>query len=229
MLRVLFSVFLFAPITGKAADVSSSDLQKQTVSISVDTSILQALIKFGSETRTSIGIVLETTKPHQVCEANRQVTIRDRPISEFLDALLAQSDYTWSVEDDVIVVHPAHVADQLSRVLNIKFDRFGAMQMTMQGLGINLSSWIYYRLHPETRGFAGDILSSPDAEQFAQFEVRNASVEQILNKIVSLGSKGMWLLQLDKAFEHNRNVDLYTYSYKDDANALLSICGAIKN
>jgi hypothetical protein len=227
MFRVILSVCLFSLVTGKARDVSSSDLQKQPISISVNTSILQALINFGSYTRTPIGIVLETGKPHRLCEENRQVTVRDRPLSEFLDELLAHSNYAWSVEDGVILVRPAHVTDQLNRVLSIKFDRFGGIPSTMQGLGIVLNNWIYSRLHPEVGGFAGDILSSPDAETFPNFEVRDASVEQILNKIVSLGSKGMWLFQLDKDFEHNRKVDLHTYSYKDDTNALQGICSAI--
>ncbi len=228
MLRIRLALCLLAISLIKARDAPSVDLQKQNISISVDTTILLALSKFGSETRIPIGIVLETNKPHQLCEENRQVTIRDRPLSEFLDALLARSDYAWSAEDSVIVVHPAHVADQLNRVLSIKFDRFGGggIPTTMQGLGIILNTWVYSQLHPEAKGYGGDILSSLDADQFPHFEVRDASVEQILNKIISLGSKGMWLFQLDKDFEHNRNVNLHTYSYKDDADTLRTICSS---
>ena len=222
-------MFVFALSSLKAQGVFSMDLQKQTISTSVDTSILRALTNLGNHRRIPIGIVLETGNPHQLCEENRQFTIRDRPISDFLDELLAHSNYIWSVKDGVIAIRPAHVTDQQNRVLNIRFDKFGGMPTTMQGLGIVLSTWIYSELHPEDHGYVGDILASLDAEQFPHFEVRDASVEQILNKIVSLGSKGMWLFQLDKNFEHKRNVDLYTLSYKDDANALLSICSTIKN
>ncbi len=234
MSNITLAVFVFALSSLKAQGVSSMDLQKQTISTSVDTSIMLALTNFGNERRIPIGIVLETGNPHQLCEKHRQVTVRDRPISDFIDELLAHSTYAWSVNDGVIVIRPAHVTDQLDRVLSIRFDRFGGhdargIQTTMQGLGIILNSWVYSGLHPEAKSYGGDILSSLDAEQFPNFEVRDASVEQILNKIVSLGSKGMWLFQLDKDFEHNRNVDLHTYSYEDDANALLSICGTIKN
>jgi hypothetical protein len=230
MLRIHLAVCLFAIASIKAQDVSSSAaLQKQTISTSVDTSILLALITFGSETHIPIGVVLETEKPHQLCEDNRHVTIRDRPISEFLDALLAQSNYAWSVNDGVIAIRPSHLADQVNRVLTMKFDRFGGMQTTMQGLGISLKAWIYSRLHPEANGFATDIISSPDAEQFAQFEVRDASVEQILNKIVSLGNKGIWILQMRRGVESNTDIDLHTYSYKDDVVALHTICSAISS
>lgn len=229
MSNITLAIFVFALSSLRAQDVLSMDLQKQTISTSVDTSIMRALTNLGNDRRIPIGIVLETGNPHQLCEDNRQVTIRDRPISDFIDELLAHSNYAWSVNNGVIVIRPAHVTDQLNRVLSIKFDRFGGIQTTMQGLGIVLNTWVYSRLHPEAKGYGGDILSSLDADQFPHFEVRDASVEQILNKIVSLGSKGMWLFQLDKDFEHNRNVDLNTYSYKDDANALLSICGTIKN
>lgn len=229
MLKITLAVFVFALSSLQAQDVSSVDLQKQTISISVDTSIMHALTKFGSERRIPIGIVLETGKPRQLCEQDRQVTVRDRPISEFIDELLAKSNYAWSVNDDVIVVRPAHATDQQSRVLSITFDSFGGIPTTMQGLGIVLNTWVYSQLHPEAKGYGGNILSSLDADQFPHFEVRDASVEQILNKIVSLGSKGMWLFQLDKDFEHNRKVDIHTYSYKEDTSALLSICDIIKN
>ncbi len=147
-------------------------------------------------------------------------------MSEFLDELLAQSNYVWSLDAGVIVIRPTHLADQVSRVLNMKFDRFGGMQMTMQGLGITLKGWIYSRLHPEARGFATNIISSLDAEQFPQLEVRDASVEQILKQIVSLGSKGIWLFRLHQDFEHDKDIDLHIYSYKDDALALQTICSS---
>lgn len=205
------------------------DLKKQTISTSVDASIMHALTNLGNDRRIPIGIVLETGNPHQLCEENRQVTIRNRPISDFIDELLAHSNYAWSVTDGVIVIRPAHVTDQLNRVLSITFDRFGGIPTTMQGFGIVLNTWVYSELHPEVKGYGGNILSSLDADQFSHFEVRDSSVEQILNKIISLGTKGMWLFQLDKDFEHNKNVDLHTFSYKDDTNALLSICSTIKN
>jgi hypothetical protein len=227
MFNIKLTVFVFALCSLKAQDASSTDVQKQAISTSADTSIMIALTNLGSERRIPIGIVLEPGKPHQLCEEHRQVTIRDRPISEFLDALLAHSDYSWSVNDGVIVIRPAPALDQLNRVLSMKFDRFGGMQTTMQGLGITLNAWIYSRLHPDAKGYAMNILSSLDAEQFPDFEVRDASVEQILNKIVSLGDKGMWLLQMQQGSKNAENVDLHTYSYKDDVVALHMICSAI--
>ncbi len=143
MVKVKLAICLFTISSLKAQDVPSADVQRQRISISVDSSILLALSKFGSERHIPIGIVLETNKPHKLCEEARQVTIRDRPLSEFLDALLARSDYAWSAEDRVIVVHPTHIADQVSRVLNIKIDQFGPFALlptTMQTLGILLAA-----------------------------------------------------------------------------------------
>ena len=229
MLKTKLAVCFFAISFINARDVPSGNLQRQTISISVNSNILLALSKFGTEARIPIGIVFETNKPHRLCEENRQVTTRGRPISEFLDALLARSDYTWSVEDGVIVVHPTHIADQVSRVLNIKIDEFGPFALlptTMQSLGILLASRTFSELHPENKGSAGSILSSPDAETFPNFEVRDASVEQILNRIVSLGSKGMWFFRLSQDFEDKKDINLHTYSYKGDANAIQTICSA---
>lgn len=224
MFAKVVAAFVLVCATIQPRNMPMLDPQKQTISISVDTSVLAALVKLGSYTRTPIGIVLDAGKPDKLCGQNREITAQDRPMSEFLDELLAQSGYVWSLDGGVIVIRPAHLADRVSRVLSMKFANFGGTQTTMQGLGIILKQWVYARLHPEAGGFAGDILSSPDAEQFPQLDARNASVEQILNQIVTLGSKGMWLFQLSQDFEHNRGIDLHTYSYKDDANALLAIC-----
>ncbi len=202
------------------------DLERQTISTSVDTSILRALFKFGSETRVPIGIVLDTVKSEKLCEEHRQFTLQSRPMSEFLNRLLAQSSYVWSFDQGVIHVQPAHLPDRVRQVLEIKFDRFGGIPTTMQGLGIILSGWIYSQLHPDN-GFAGDILSSPDAERFPKFELRDASVERILNQIVQLGSKGIWLLRLHPDFERSKEVDLHTYSYKDDASILPTACNSL--
>jgi hypothetical protein len=223
--KTLAALLAFTSIQG--AKMSHLDPHTQTVSISVNSSVLLALIKLGSDTHTPLGVVLEEGKPEKLCEEHRQITVQDRPMADFLDALLTRSNYIWSADGGVIVIQPAHLSDDVSRVLNMKFDRFGGMQTTMQGLGINLTGWIHARLHPEASGFAADILSSPDAEQFSQLEIRNASVEQILNHIVSLGSKGIWILRLRQNFERTRDIDLHTYSYKDDARGLQTICNAI--
>jgi hypothetical protein len=222
-------LFLLAFSSVKAQDVSPTDLKKQIISISIDASIMSVLTTFGNDRHIPIGLVLGTGNPHQLCQENRQFTVRGRPISDFMDELLVHSDYAWSVNDGVIVIRPEHVSEQLTRVLSIRFDRFGGIPTTMQGLGIVLNTWVYSELHPEVNGYGGNIVSSLDSNQFAHFEAKHASVEQILNGIVSLGNKGLWLFKLDKDFQQNRNVEFHTYSYKDDANALLSICGNIKN
>ncbi len=227
MFKRTVASFLFAFTSIQARNVSVLDPQKQTVSISVDTSVLAALVKLGSYTHAPIGIVLDAGKPEKLCEEHRQISVQDRPMSEFLDELLTQSNYVWSLDGGVIVIRPAHLSDQVSRVLNMKFDKFGGMQTTMQGLGIILTGWIYSRLHPGA-GSAGDILSSPDAEQFSM-DTRNASVEQILNQIVLLGSKGIWLFWLRQDFEHNKDIDLHTDSYKDDVGILPTICSFISH
>lgn len=223
MFRRTLAAFLltFAPM--QARDGAALDPQKRIVSISVDASILAAVVKLGSESHVPLGIVLGAGKPEKLCEEHKRFTLQSRPMSEFLDSLLAQSDYVWVLESGVIVIRPDHLSHQISQVLSMKFDRFGGMQTTMQGLGVILSGWIYSQLHPGA-GVAGDILSSPDAQQFPEFKVQDASVEQILNRIVSLGDKGMWLLQMRQGSDHKSDIDLHTYSYKDDAHVLQTLC-----
>jgi hypothetical protein len=96
-----------------------------------------------------------------------------------------------------------------------------------------LSGYITALLHPG-QGHAGDILSSSDSEKTPPFSLHNVSVEQIANFIISLGSKGVWILTPTAPSELAGKVkiaDLHlrTYGYKDDANYLMSnICSKHK-
>jgi hypothetical protein len=51
-------------------------------------------------------------------------------------------------------------------------------------------------------GFGGSILYSPDDERFTLGDIRLATTAELANRIVSLGSKGMWTLTTD-AFQRD--------------------------
>jgi hypothetical protein len=68
-------------------------------------------------------------------------------------------------------------------------------------LGAELTMWIRAEVDHET-GFFGSILGSTNDERFTLGAIPVATTEELANRIVSLGSKGMWILTMD-AFERN--------------------------
>ena len=69
----------------------------------------------------------------------------------------------------------------------------------MVELGAALTMWIRMEVDHEN-GFGGSILGSTNDERFTLGAIPAATTEELANRIVSLGSKGMWVLTMD-AFE----------------------------
>jgi hypothetical protein len=66
---------------------------------------------------------------------------------------------------------------------------------TMVVMGFQLTMWIGAVTHPEV-GYAASILGSTNDEQFTMAPIASATTEEIANRIVSLGSKGLWILRM---------------------------------
>ena len=88
----------------------------------------------------------------------------------------------------------------------------------MVKLGFELTMWIRMEVDHET-GFGGSILGSTNDERFTLGAMPAATTEEIANRIVSLGSKGMWILTMD-AFERDgeRTDDVEIKPYQHYSN-----------
>jgi len=89
------------------------------------------------------------------------------------------------------------------------------MRTTIQGLGVLLANRITVILHPG-QGYVGHISSSLEAETIPPFNLRDVTVEEAANFIVSRGAKGVWILYPTSEAE----VSVRTFGYKDDASVL---------
>jgi hypothetical protein len=223
---IIVSFLLDAPTCSRASQTQPSDKMRQKGSFVVhNQSILEAVIAFGMNEQLPMGIVL--MKPKDLCKPQETRTFTDVPVDALLSLLLADTDYKWTETDGVIEIGPTKQSEADKTFLNVRIKKFGAPRSTIQGIGIVLSGYVTALPHPG-QGYAGDILSSSDAEKTPPFSLQNASVEQIANFIVSLGSKGVWILAPITSGESAgkvTNLRLRTYGYKDDANFLRnSLC-----
>ena len=195
-------------------DVVSVNLQ--------NVSPLQGVLRFAVENRIPLGVVLSPQAG--LCDSTKTVTLKNVPIGRVFDGLLAGSDYGWFVEDGVFVVRPRTLPASSANMLGLKFEQFTGMKTTIQGLGIILAGYIHGKLRPD-EGYAGDILASNNAESVGPLDLRDVTVKQIANQIVSLDGKGAWILypvpeDPARAIDARR---LYVYGYSDDSRVLTEL------
>lgn len=169
---------------------------------------LQCALQFGLQNRVPVGIVL--SGDGSLCKSRKSIAQANGTVGRLMTEVLSGTSYTWSAEHGIVEIKPVAIPQPQASILRMKINRFGGIDTTIQGLGIILTGDIKAQLHPN-EGYAGDILSSPDAETIPPFQLRDKSVEQVANYIVSLGGKGVWLLD---------SSEIRTFGYKEDAKAL---------
>jgi hypothetical protein len=181
--------------------------------------LLSLLVQFGIQEKFPIGIVLD--KEASLCNKERNIKLESATLGQLMSTILSDSAYSWRLQDGVIEIIPKTMSKPATLVLQMTFDRFETIRTTIQGMGVILAGQIFSRVHPG-QGYAGNILSSIDAKQMAPFELLNASTEQILNHIISTGSKGVWVLYPPTDGANTREIYAHphTYGYKDDLNLL---------
>jgi hypothetical protein len=218
-LPVWLSCLAFAfSLASYALDQPPPDPQQEIRFDSRGGDILHGLLRLASERHLAMGMVLETSG--KLCDRPRSSHFDDATLAEVIDGLLAGSGNKWFLRNGALEVRPNHVAEPETRILDMRFDVFNGMNTTIQGLGVILAGYVQSRLSGGG-GIAGDILSSPDSEVIPPFTLRNVSVEQIADYIVSKGTKGAWLLYSPGSDgKHPPRFDLRTYGYKDDLGVL---------
>ena len=116
--------------------------------------------------------------------------------SALLDAV-RDTDYTIGEDNGVLVLMAgdmtARQRDLLTHVYSdFKSESYG----TMVELGVGLTMWMRAAIDPQL-GFGASIYHATNDERFTLEAIPWATTEEIANRIVSLGSKGMWILRAD--------------------------------
>jgi hypothetical protein len=152
----------------------------------------------GRQTRIPIGVVV-----------GQDSSALDRPIRPYdlkkLDARSALQEaiqgtgYTLRDENSVLVLIAGDLTDRQMDLLTRTYSDFRPEpNSTMVELGAALSVWMEASLGSGS-GFVVGIASSTNDERFTLGDCSGETAEQIADKIVSLGSKGMWVFKA-KAF-----------------------------
>lgn len=149
----------------------------------------------GQQTRIPIGVVLgqdlnALSKP--VGSYNlKEVSARDA----LLEAIEG-TGYSLREEDHVTVLFAGDITSPQMQLLKHQYSDFGSERgATMVELGAGLNEWMWAAVDP-VKGFGASIQGSTNDEHFTMVPIKDATTEEIANRIVSLGSKGMWIFRV---------------------------------
>ena len=183
---------------------------------------LEALLRLGMENKVALGIVRTDNRLYKNVE---DVTIDNQPVLNAANTLLKDIDgYQAVVRDRVIIIEPQTAPPNSGQILNLVIDRYDAQESSsMQELGVYLWRYAYDILHPEASTMI-EMLSGATVP-IPPFEMHNATVEQILNRIVKEGGGGVWVLpRIPDDYRNKRDLRIADVSsYTDDVEKIRKI------
>jgi hypothetical protein len=155
--------------------------------------MIDALLQLGQEQRIPIGIEYVDAAAFR-----GRITLheQDMTVGRLLDTITHGQGYSWFADGGVIIV--SHNGAQLGRknLLNLRISEFTiAQEVTLQAASLQLLGNLYFALHPHATGIAGDYPSGNPQFRVGAWTMRNATVRQILNRIVSQHKNGAWVVQ----------------------------------
>jgi hypothetical protein len=150
----------------------------------------------GRQTRIPIGVVLGRD-PSVLSKPGRSYDLESVDARFALLEAIQGTGYSLNEENHVLVLIAGDLTPRQERLLTQPYSDFKpGSNNTMVGLGVLLTTWMRATIDPMA-GFGGSILGSANDERFTLGETLSGTTEEIANRIVSLGSKGMWTFKVE--------------------------------
>lgn len=154
--------------------------------------LIDALLSFGAHEHMPMGIDYIDKIAFQ---QRLNLEFRECSVRQILDALTHPLDYSWSMVGAVVsVTHDGALLGK-SNLLNTRIPQFRIGETSMHEASLALSLHLYFVLNPKSGGIAGDAPGGNLAFRVGPFDLKNATVRDILNQIVSQHSNGAWIVQ----------------------------------
>jgi hypothetical protein len=150
----------------------------------------------GRQTRIPIGVamgqnvgILEKTK--------RTFDLANVDAKTALQEAIAGTGYSLEEEAGVIVLKAGDITPYQRELLTYRLKDFrSGPGSTVAGLNFQLNMWLDAAIDPKG-GYGASIFGSSNDERFTIKTIPDGTVEDIANRIVSLGSKGMWIFSAE--------------------------------
>jgi len=159
-----------------------------------DATALHAILQMAQQTRQPLGIIFGEN-PQRLCEIHHAFQIRTGQIRDALDQAILDTGYSIRDEDDILILQPPDLISWQQTLLDYHYESFSQEEpVPMSYLAAQLTGWMWAAADP-AQGYGGSILHSLDDEKVHLGTINGESTEQIANRIVNLGSKGVWMLK----------------------------------
>jgi hypothetical protein len=182
---------LAAPLGAQTAPAPSASTQNLPVSLNASKiTPLRGILRIAAEYRIPVGIVVGTHP--LLCGSRKDFNIREAGVWDVFEEVVARTGYEVTFEDGVFVIRAPDTTAHELELLDHQFERFRATKDTISGAGGWLAGYI---LTVEgASGFGGDNLFSPGEPTFT-IDMQSVTTEQIANRIVTSGGKGVWVFR----------------------------------
>jgi hypothetical protein len=168
-----------------SCSVSSFNIQQLNV--------IDALLQLGQEQRIPIGIeYIDAAAFRSRISLHEQ----DTTVGRLLDSITHGQGYSWFPNGGVIIVTRNGAPQGRKNLLRLRISEFKiAREVTLQAASLQLLGKLFFVLHPHATGIAGDYPSGNLQFRVGPWTMRNATIRQILNRIVSQHNNGAWVVQ----------------------------------
>ncbi len=157
---------------------------------------LDLIRSVGRQSRRPIGVVLGRD-PSRLSRPSHSYDVENVDARVALRKAIEGTGYTLKEENHVLVLTAGDLSPRQKDLLFHRYADFvPGKNQTMFELGFFLSISMRQAVDPKP-GYAANILSSLNDERFTLEATFPATTEGIANRIVSLGSKGMWIFRVD--------------------------------
>jgi hypothetical protein len=186
---------LSAPVAIAQVHPFSAELQQRPVaSFDVEQqNMIDALLQLGQEQQVPIGIEYIDAAAFR----NRiTLHVRNSTMGELLDAITHGQSYRWFIQDGVVMVTHEGAPQGRKNLLNTRIPEFTIKrEMTLQAASLKLLGALYWALNPHSTGIMGDYPGGNPKFLVEPLRMKNATIRQILNRIVSQRGNGAWVVQ----------------------------------
>jgi hypothetical protein len=158
----------------------------------------------GRQTRIPIGLVLGLDSS-MLEKPQHSYHLEGVTAQNALAEAIRDTGYSLREEDGVLVLIAGDLAPRQANFLYLYYVNFQPSG-TMAEVAAYLTGWMWAATRPIS-GWGGSIAGSTNDERFTLEKMPSATTEEIANKIVSQGSKGMWILRTAPNDTHNPSDD----------------------
>jgi hypothetical protein len=157
-----------------------------------DRNMIDALLLFGQQEHIGVGIDYIDAAALQ-----QRVTIQLRAatVADVLDAITHRFGYRWSSNGRVVRITHSGAMVGSRNLLNTRIAKFKVSEMPLEQANCDLKIAFYFALNPKSSGIVGDCPYGGIEYRISGLDVKNTTVRQILDALVSQHGNGAWVVQ----------------------------------